>query len=431
MIQKAIAIIVLLLYFILMFLGKTHRNTLYIGFILIAFPFMGIDLMPSMFSLRIFDFISITFLILFYKKRKKVAVNQFASRILSFSFFMLIAVFVFNTFIGRELNASFYVSSLQLFTVTVFAKIVFDEFVHDENLLSRIIPWFRFMLLFSLLFLLMQLFFGTAFTFSKSPNINIDGGIVTRFPAYFQDPQKYAQFLAALSFPVLLVSHKENKYSMQGICLFVLALIALLYTGGRAALLGWVAGFFILMIFTSKRFKFILLGLLLILIYAGYQFQDYLPILKRASIGDSYAFRNEIWHDAFKIFLKYPLTGIGFGEYANYVSVHHPDQFWIQDNDVTYFDHPESGYLKLLVEFGLFGFLPLIVLMIYPVINGFKIYFKNLSTIHLLFSISLITWIIGFSTVYSLGDIRIAILITTISAYQIAFSSAKNTIPND
>jgi O-antigen ligase len=254
-----------------------------------------------------------------------------------------------------------------LFTVTVFAKIVFDEFVHDENLLSRIIPWFRFMLLFSLLFLLMQLFFGTAFTFSKSPNINIDGGIVTRFPAYFQDPQKYAQFLAALSFPVLLVSHKENKYSMQGICLFVLALIALLYTGGRAALLGWVAGFFILMIFTSKRFKFILLGLLLILIYAGYQFQDYLPILKRASIGDSYAFRNEIWHDAFKIFLKYPLTGIGFGEYANYVSVHHPDQFWIQDNDVTYFDHPESGYLKLLVEFGLFGFLPLIVLMIYPV----------------------------------------------------------------
>ncbi len=203
MIQKAIAIIVLLLYFILMFLGKTHRNTLYIGFILIAFPFMGIDLMPSMFSLRIFDFISITFLILFYKKRKKVAVNQFASRILSFSFFMLIAVFVFNTFIGRELNASFYVSSLQLFTVAVFAKIVFDEFVHDENLLSRIIPWFRFMLLFSLLFLLMQLFFGTAFTFSKSPNINIDGGIVTRFPAYFQDPQKYAQFLAALSFPVL------------------------------------------------------------------------------------------------------------------------------------------------------------------------------------------------------------------------------------
>jgi len=55
MIQKIIAVVVLGVYFILMFMGKNNRNTLYIGFVLMAFPFMGIDLMPSIFSFRIFD----------------------------------------------------------------------------------------------------------------------------------------------------------------------------------------------------------------------------------------------------------------------------------------------------------------------------------------------------------------------------------------
>jgi len=208
MIQKTIAILVLVIYFILMFMGKSNRNTLYVGFVLIAFPFMGIDLMPSIFSFRIFDFITLTFLFLFYKKRKKLSENRNSKPILAVSFLIIIAVFVLNAFNERELNTTFYVSALQLASATLFAKIVFDEFVYDDRLVSKILPWFRIMLVFSLLFLVMQFLFGTAFTFSKSPNINIEGGIVTRFPAYFQDPQKYAQFLAAMSFPVLMANHK-------------------------------------------------------------------------------------------------------------------------------------------------------------------------------------------------------------------------------
>ncbi|MEN9950638.1 MAG: hypothetical protein RLY85_1390 [Bacteroidota bacterium] len=431
MIQKTIAILVLVTYFILMFMGKSNRNTLYVGFILIAFPFMGIDLIPSIFSFRIFDFITLTFLFLFYKKRKKLTENRNSKPILAVSFFTIVAVFVLNALNQRDLNTTFYVSALQLVSVTMFAKIVFDEFVYDDSLVSKILPWFRIMLVFSLMFLMMQFLFGTAFTFSKSPNINIDGGVVIRFPAYFQDPQKYAQFLAAMSFPVLLASHKENKISFQGVCLFAVALFALLYTGGRAALLGWLVGVISLLIFMSKRFRFILLAFLLILVYIGYEFQDNIPVLKRASIGDSYAFRNEIWMDAYKIFLKYPFTGIGFGEYSTYVAIHNPDQFWIADNDVTYFDHPESGYLKLLVEFGLFGFIPLAIFMVYPIVNGLKDYFKNFNTLSLLFSISLVTWIIGFSTVYSLGDIRIAIMVITISAFLLALSSPSNIQTHD
>lgn len=186
MIQKTIAILVLVTYFILMFMGKYNRNTLYVGFILIAFPFMGIDLMPSIFSFRIFDFITLTFLFLFYKKRKKLTESRNSKPILSVSFFTIVAVFLLNAFSQRELNTTFYVSALQLVSVTLFAKIVFDEFAYDDSLVSKILPWFRIMLVFSLLFLMMQFLFGTAFTFSKSPNINIDGGVVIRFPHTFK-----------------------------------------------------------------------------------------------------------------------------------------------------------------------------------------------------------------------------------------------------
>ncbi len=431
MIQKIIAVVVLGVYFILMFMGKNNRNTLYIGFVLMAFPFMGIDLMPSIFSFRIFDFVTASFLFFFYQKRYKLDSYRRSTPILSISFFTIIAVFFANVFISGELNTNFYISALQLISVAVFSKVIFDEFVYDDKLVYKILSWFKGMLVFSFLFLIMQFWLGTSFTFAKSPNINIDGGVVTRFPAYFQDPQKYAQFLAAMSFPLLLVNPRENRISFQGICLFVLALMALLYTGGRAALLGWFVGVFCLLIFMSKRFRIILSGLLLVKLYAGFQFQDKIPILKRASIDDSYAFRNEIWLDAYKIFLNHPLIGIGFGEYSTYVALHNPDQFWISENDVTYFDHPESGYLKLLVEFGLIGFIPLLIFMIYPIVLGFKYYFKNFNSLSLLFSISLVTWMIGFSTVYSLGDIRILILVITISAYLVALPSMNKFISND
>jgi O-antigen ligase len=431
MIQKAIAVVVLAVFFVLMFMGKKNRNTLYIGFVLVAFPFMGIDLMPSIFSFRIFDFILLFFLLFFYQKRQKLDSYRRTNPIFFLSFLSLIAIFLLNAFLGSELNSTFYGSALQLITVAIFTKIVFDEFVYDEDIVYKVLPWLRLMLVFSFLFLMTQFWFGTSFTFSKSPNINVDGGIVTRYPSYFQDPQKYAQFLAALSFPLLLSDRNGNTISFQGICLFALAFIALLYTGGRAALLGWVIGVIFLLVFMSKRFRLVLSVLLMAMLYTCFVFQDRIPILKRASVTDSYAFRNEIWLDAYKIFLNYPVTGIGFGEYSSFVAIHNPDQYWIADNEVTYFDHPESGYLKLLVEFGLVGFIPLVILMIYPIIMGFQYHYKHRNTLSLMFSISLITWMIGFATVYSLGDIRIVILIVTISAYLVSLHSPNKVTFHD
>lgn len=426
MIQKVIAIAVITSYFVVMLLGKNNRNTLFIGFVLLAYPFMGIDLLPSLFSFRIFDFVTLSFLLLFYQKRIKCNNYPNGSPILSLSFFAIVAVFVLNAVNGGELNHSFYLSALQLISIIIFVRIVYDEFIFDKSLIEKVAQWFKVMMIFSLCFLMFQVLFGTSFTFSKSPNVNIEGGIVTRYPSFFQDPQKYAQFLSALSFPVLLIRSNNQRISISTISIFIASFIALLYTGGRSALFGWLAGIALLLVFMTTRLRFILIIFLSLSIGVLYLFQDDIPVLNRASVEDSYSFRNEIWSDAYRIFLKYPVTGIGFGEYANYVAIHNPDQFWISENEVTYFDHPESGYLKLMVEFGIIGFIPILIFILYPIISGIKAFITNRKLVDLVLSVSLITWVIGFSTVYSLGDIRIAILVIILSAYLVSLSATKS-----
>ena len=119
-----------------------------------------------------------------------------------------------------------------------------------------------------------------------------------------------------------------------------------------------------------------------------------------------------------KMLMVFSLTtlffGIAPGNYANYVSVHNPDQFWMFDNEITYYDHPESGYLKLLTEYGGVGFVAIMLFIYFPMIFSLIIYLKIRDTTFLLMVSSILSWMVGFYTVYSLGDIRIQVLIVTI-----------------
>ena len=163
-----------------------------------------------------------------------------------------------------------------------------------------------------------------------------------------------------------------------------------------------------------------------------YIFQDSFAVFNLGdNLSDSYDFRFSIWKDAFVIFLDNPLVGIAPGNYANYVSVHNPDQFWFVDNDFLYYDHPESGYLKWLAEFGAIGFLTVILLIVIPMINSFFSYLKWKDTTFLLLISSILSWMAGFYTVYSFGDIRIQILITTIICLLITAYSRFSTEEDD
>ena len=422
-----LAVAVLMLFFYAMLFIKEDNNKSYIKFVFIAYPFLGIDLLPSVISTTLFVFITYAFFLFFYKRS---SIKHAGSPSYLLLFLFLLSSIGIGLFLSPDLSKDTMTDFVQLLAVFFFAKVLIDEVQLDVSFRTSIFNCMKITLIFSFLFLALQFIIGPSFSFAKTQNINVAGGMSIRYPSFFQDPQKYAQYLSASSFLMLLLPGKMNgKTSQLGLLLCALSMIALLFTGGRAGLGGWLIGLLIVIVLGNAQYRMAIISVAILVSIFIYNFSDTIPIFNRADLADSYEFRYAIWQDAFAIFLDHPFFGIGMGNYANYVSIHNPDQYWISDNDVTFFDHPESGYLKLLTEFGLIGFLAVMFFIIKPIYTGVVLYFKTKDLSLLILVSALFTWLIGFYTVYSFGDIRIKILIISIVCMLIA--SSKNTLQTD
>lgn len=422
-----LAVAVVMLFMYAMLFVKEDNNKTYLKFVFIAYPFLGIDLLPSVISTTLFVFITYVFLLFFYK-RSPVKHNGSSSYLLLFLF--LLSSIGIGLFLSPDLSKDSITDFIQLLAVFFFAKVLIDEVKLDVGFRTSIFNCMKITLIFSFLFLALQFIVGPSFSFAKTQNINVAGGMSIRYPSFFQDPQKYAQYLSASSFLMLLLPGKAKGTNSQlGLLLCALSMVALLFTGGRAGLGGWLIGLLIVIVLGNAQYRGAIISVAILVSIFMYNFSDAIPIFNRADLADSYAFRYAIWQDAFAIFLDHPFFGIGMGNYANYVSIHNPDQYWISDNDVTFFDHPESGYLKLLTEFGLIGFLAVMLFIIIPMYTGIVMYFKTKDLSLLILVSALSTWLIGFYTVYSFGDIRIKLLIISIVCMLIATS--KDTLQTD
>lgn len=426
MAHKIIAFLILFTFLFLMFTTKKSRNELYVHFILLIYPFLSIDLFPSLFSVRIFDILTIIFYLLFYQKIfvpfKKSGVLQ----VISYLFLFIIISALLRVFVYNDFSQLLGIMVLQTFCLFIFSRIIYEVFTSDNQSIIKVQKILSFILLFSFLFLIMQFIIGISFTISKSPNVNVEGGTVVRYPSFFQDPQKYGQFLAAVSLFTLL-SFNSNKLSILKLTLFVVSGIALLYTGARAPLGGWLLALVLFILFIPIDRKYFLFPFFILLPVFLIKYYEIIPVFNRASMDDSYSFRNDIWSIAYSIFEEYPISGIGLGNYQRYVEYFHSDQYWIVDNDITFYDHPESGYLKLLVEMGILGFIPFLLLILFVLISGILQYLRFKNILAAFFTLSFLTWVIGFTTVYSLGDVRIMVLIIIISTAIISFSSRNTT----
>jgi O-antigen ligase len=416
-----LAVAVLLLFLYAMLFTREDNNKTYLKFIFIAYPFLGIDLFPRFISTTLFVFITNIFLVFFYKRNPPT----YPVSLSYFNLFLLLLVSIgVGFFLSPDLSKDSVTDSVQLLAVFFFAKVLIDEFKQDLGFRDSILKCMKITLIFSIIFLFFQFIFGPSFSFAKSQNINVAGGIAIRYPSFFQDPQKYAQYLSASSLLMLLLPGKAKGNTSQfGLLLCGLSMIALLFTGGRAALGGWLLALMIIVVLGNAQYRAAIISVTMLVSLFVYHFSDAIPIFKRDDLADAYAFRYAIWQDAFAIFQDHPFFGIGLCNYANYVSIHNPDQYWMSDNEITLYDHPESGYLKMLTEFGLIGFLAAMLFIIKPIYTGVQQYFKTKDLSLVILVSALVTWIIGFYTVYSLGDIRIKLLIVAILCMLITTAS--------
>jgi O-antigen ligase len=375
-----------------------------------------------------FDTCVYSFLILFYKRRHV----SFPSGIIYWVFFALLLISIaMGGILSDDLNKpEFMQYSVSVFSIFIFAKILIDELVDDPSFFYEVLSYLRTTLIVSFVFLCLQMVLGVeAFTLSKTINSNIILSDAVRYPSFLSDPQVYAQFLAALSFLCFIKEPGQAKLPRKNNILIILALVAILATGGRAGLLGWGVGLMLVVLFGNAKYRVAIVVTCVALYLVAYNFQDSFAIFKRSGdMEETYDFRYAIWQDAIDIFMKNPFFGIGLGNYSNYVSVHNPDQVWVVDNEFVYFDHPESGYLKFLTELGLSGFVAIYGFILTPMIRGFFTYVKTRDLSVILLTAAVVSWMVGFWSTYSFGDVRIKILIVTILCLII---TSKNRIETE
>ena len=121
-----IALITISIFFGLMLFSTKNKNQLYIQFILLLFPFLGIDLFPSWISVTIFDFCTMVFVILFYKNNNQ----QYNWNRIYLNLTIILAIFT----VAGTLNSEYYTrenssSLIQLLTIFIFAKALSTNFL--------------------------------------------------------------------------------------------------------------------------------------------------------------------------------------------------------------------------------------------------------------------------------------------------------------
>ena len=408
---KIFGILTCLLFIILIFITKRNRNVFYIEYIILSLPFLNIDIINN---INGFVFISILFFIFFYKKNMSVSKNiQF----MNFNILILLISVSIGLIVSEYgINQINIIEILKLICLIQFCKIIIEESIKDPIIIEKIFSNLKMLLIISFFFLCMQLILGPGFSISnlQNPNINSSDGV--RYPSFFSDPQVYAQFLGVnvfLSMISLNESTKNKKYI--NIAMAFLCCVSILLTGGRAGIIGILIGFIFFFLFIQYKMKIkflILIGLMLSIVFIT---KDYFILFKRSTdLDEAYAFRNSVWQDAINIFYKNPFWGIGLGNYERYAFSHLPNQVWLRENEMIVFDHPESGYLKILDELGGVGFISFFSLYFIPMFISIKTYLKSKDLNFILINAGIIVWLIGFYSTYSFGDIRMFVFINTI-----------------
>lgn len=429
LISKLLAGISVLAYIITLLFSKAESDfrKIYLQFILVTFPLIGLRITTvDSGGLTVFDAISvISFpIILFQRKNDRIRLG---------SYIFMVSVFVFLILLSSLLSLFPAVSAISLFkylNILFFSSCLLYQCNLDKLFVLFSIKCLRLACLFAMVFMTFQLIFGLSFAlFEPSSNASMFDQQI-RFPGMFTDPQQNAQFLAMCSF--LFLCDDEFRFNrIFRFLFFSLSLIAIFLTGVRAAFLGIIVGLTFITVFGKARLRMAGLIITGVGVFFYMIFKDSVALFNREISSVEMAnIRLGYWDAAIALFKKNPFLGIGIGNYQNYVSIYDQDQFWESFGAFEYITHPESGYLKILVELGLPNFFIFLLFIIIPVWKAIKVILLRTAgmTFLCLLVASILCWLISFGTVYSFADIRIFVLVSTLLVIVYNYSSKEEKL---
>lgn len=416
----------ILVFFVLVLLSRQPRR-IYLLYMLYALPLIDFKITPWQWgSLSLFD--GFSYVLLFWRYKDFLSIfkpNKFYFGGFCTLIFLLLLGSLTSSFITNSL-----LSILSVFPVFIYARLLIVECMHDKQFINKMVSGLQFACLASIAFLIVQMIVGLDFRLYSELNQNVLDSNGIRYPSFFHDSQKYAQFLAMLSFLFLINPKNFQRPQMKNILMFLLVVVAMFLTGGRSAFLGLSAGMLFLLLFAGVQYKkYIIVGCLAGGIVIAFFSQSLILFNRNDDFNNSFDFRATIWKEAYGIFQSHPFLGIGIGNYKDYVSRYSQDQYLILENDIVFLDQPENGYLKILTEFGGPAFLVVFILIIGSMVGGLRAYIKKQTDGRvLLFIAPVISWLVSFISLYSITDRRNLIVLVSLTTFLIYLSNRSKIV---
>lgn len=430
-------IIYILTFFTILYFGcilvKYGSPKIYLLSVLYFLPFMNfLATKVSMGGFKVFEIItlfSVVYLLKYFLADNYLGKKYFQILL----FFAFLVVSIIGAFISEHPNNSL-IQVIKLVPIFIYARFLILECTCDPNFHYKIIKTLKLVYMIAIAFLCLQIALGLKVSFYSTLNINTYDPLrgVVRYPGYFNDSQAQGQFFAVGCLIFFYNPDSTQKWKFIYCLLAFICLGAVYISGSRSALLGLILAALLAIILINKKYILYLLisGVALFAIFT-YSFPNKnIAFGRTTSSAEDLRFRQTIWLEAYKIAQKYPLFGIGAGNYLEYTKKYSPNQYFeLPNNEISYFDQPENGYLKILVEFGFVGFSIFLLMILTPLINSFKIFFStNGSKLIMLLTSCLLSWMIAFNTVYSIMDNRILIIVATLVVLLITFPKHKPSV---
>lgn len=383
----------------------TDKVKRYISILFLFFPFIDFSIPPGALGIRVFDVL--TFLILPswlkspYYERLRLPPK-------CWNYFMVVlGLLTLSSLLSIAPALSLLRGWQQVNYVILF--LVFVSFItgpaHFLFLRKLVILTFAG----CLGFLALQMVAGVDFNLYGRLNPNVQDLFGLRYPGPFQDPQKFAQYLSMSLFLILGFTKVRSHFFFW----LAVGIVCIGMTGARASLFGLMFGMAFIHIKRAILSGCYLRSVMVLLTGAALFFgaQQLIVFQRVKSTEEDLLFRYAIWEKAFGFFLEDPVLGIGPGTYQEHVMQRDPEQVWKVDDKLVYFDHPESGLLLWLVEYGVLVFAA-VMLALATVVNPFTGHHKGpgATNLTLYLEAGLLCWIISFVTVYSLSDRRIGVI---------------------
>src|SRR6185312_9149554 len=185
---------------------------------------MDLNITPENYgSISVFDFLS---WFIFIHSNKKFFHFSNKRNIIQWVFLLLSVLLLLGSVNSEFIENSLF-NFLKFFSIFIFSHILIQQCLSDLEFIKVTIKYLKIGVLLSLFFLFLQLILGTTFTFypEVNPNVFLDPGVL-RYPSFFQDPQKYAQYLSMLSFLFLMNKGEENALKVRNLVWFSLIVLA-------------------------------------------------------------------------------------------------------------------------------------------------------------------------------------------------------------